>query len=126
MERIYSFGVGAAYRGPVVYTQKSEFNIVESPEWADRVLQVLSRCWPTMSKVNQTTVIGLYSKAHLYPNIRWDEGFQARHISPTRISSTTYPLSLSRLGSQIRGNLEKFLVDLGVRKHVDLQLIFNR
>ena len=37
---------------PAVYTQKSKFNIVKSLAWVDRVLQVLSRCWPTLAEAS--------------------------------------------------------------------------
>ena len=110
---------------PAVYTQKGEFNIVESPVWADRVLQVLSRCWPTLSKVNQTTVIGLFDKLACIPTSAGMKIPSEAYFSNADIFRDLPVVDLPS-GVQVRGNLEKVLADLGVRKHVDLQVIFNR
>lgn len=110
---------------PAVYTQKSEFNIVESPVWADRVLQVLSRCWGTLSKANQTNITGLLEKLACIPT---STGMKLPNEAYFSNADIFHDLSVVTLpsGVQIRGNLEKVLADLGVRKHVDLQVIFNR
>ena len=110
---------------PAVYIQKSEFNIVESPVWADRVLQVLSRCWSTLSKVNQTSVIGLFEKLTCIPTSAGMKTPSEAYFSNADIFRDLPVVNLPS-GVQIRGNLEKVLADLGVRKHVDLQIIFNR
>ena len=110
---------------PAVYTQKSEFNIVESPDWADRVLQVLGRCWTTLSKVNQTTIIGLLEKLTCIPTSAGMKLPNEAYFSNADIFHDLPVVTLPS-GVQIRGNLERVLADLGVRKHVELQLIFNR
>ena len=110
---------------PAVYTQKSEFNIVESPVWADRVLQVLSRCWTTLSKVNQTNVIGLLENLTCIPTSAGMKLPNEAYFSNADIFHDLPVVALPS-GVQIRGNLERVLADLGVRKHVDLQVIFNR
>lgn len=110
---------------PKVYTQKNDFNIVESPVWADRVLQVLGRCWPTLSKVNQTSAIGLLDKLACIPTSAGMKMPSDAYFSNVDIFHDLPIVSLPS-GVQIKGNLEKLLTDLGVRKHVDLQVIFNR
>jgi hypothetical protein len=110
---------------PAVYTQKSEFNIVESPVWADRVLQVLSRCWSTLSKANQASVVGLLEKLVCIPTSAGMKMPSEAYFSNADIFRDLPVVNLPS-GFQIRGNMEKLLVDLGVRKHVDLQVIFNR
>ena len=110
---------------PSVYTQKSEFNIVKSPVWADRVLQVLGRCWPTLSKVNQATVIGLLNTLNCIPTSAGMKMPNDAYFSNADIFHDLPIVDLSS-GVQIKGHLERVLVDLGVRKHVDLQIIFNR
>jgi hypothetical protein len=109
---------------PAVYT-KSEFNIVESPVWADRVLQVLGRCWPTVSKANQTTIVSLLDKLTCIPTSAGMKLPNEAYFSNANIFHDLPVVSL-QTGVQIKGNLEKVLADLGVRKHVDLQVIFNR
>lgn len=112
---------------PAVYTQKSEFNIVESRDWADRVLQVLGRCWGanTLSKANQTSIIGLLEKLTCIPTSSGMKPPNEAYFSNADIFHDL-PVVAFPSGVQIRGNLEKLLADLGVRKHVELQLIFNR
>ena len=110
---------------PAVYTQGGEFNIIELPAWADRVLQVLSRSWVTLSKINQTNIISLLqnltcvptSAGMKLPNEAYFSNADIFHDLPV----VTFPS-----GTQIRGNIERVLADLGVRRHVDLQVIFNR
>ena len=110
---------------PTVYTQKSEFNIIESPVWADRVLQVLGRCWQTLSKVNQTTVVGLLDTLNCIPTSAGMKMPSDAYFSNVDIFHDLPVVNLPS-GVQIKGNLERVLADLGVRKHVDLQVIFNR
>jgi len=110
---------------PAVYPQKSEFNIVESPVWADRVLQVLGRCWPTLSKLNQASAVGLLDKLACIPTSAGMKTPSEAYFSNVDIFHDLPVVNLPS-GVQIRGNLEKVLAELGVRKHVDLQVIFNR
>ena len=110
---------------PAVYTQKNEFNIIESPAWADRVLQVIGRCWSTLSKVNQTSVIGLLDKLACIPTSAGMRTPSEAYFSNADIFHDL-PVVNFPSGAPIRGNLERVLADLGVRKHVDLQVIFNR
>jgi len=110
---------------PAVYTQKSEFNIVESPVWADRVLQVLGRCWPTLSKTNQTSVVGLLDKLACIPTSAGMKTPSEAYFLNVDIFHDLPVVNLPS-GVQVKGNLERVLAELGVRKHVDLQVIFNR
>ena len=110
---------------PVVYTKKSQFSIVQSPDWADRVLQVLGRCWGTLSKVNQTYIIGLLDNLTCIPTSAGMKLPNEAYFSNADIFHDLPVVTLPS-GAPIRGNLEKVLADLGVRKHVDLQVIFNR
>jgi len=110
---------------PAVCTQKNEFNIIESPVWADRVLQVIGRCWQTLSKVNQTSVIGLLDKLSCIPTSAGMKKPSEAYFSNVDIFHDL-PIVTLPSGVPIRGNLERVLADLGVRKHVDLQVIFNR
>jgi hypothetical protein len=110
---------------PGVYTQKAGFNITESPAWAERVLQVLSRSWVTMSKANQTNIIGLLEKLTCIPT---SSGMMLPNEAYFSNADIFHDLPVVALpsGAQIRGNLERVLTDMGVRRHVELQLIFNR
>ena len=110
---------------PTVYPQKKELNIVESPVWADRVLQVLGRCWITMSRENQTSIVGLLGKLTCIPTSAGMKAPSEAYFSNVDIFHDLPVVNLPS-GVQIKGSLEKVLAELGVRKHVDLQVIFNR
>jgi hypothetical protein len=110
---------------PAVCAQEGEFNITESPAWADRVLQVLSRSWVTLSKVNQASIIDLLKKFTCVPTSAGMKLPNEAYFSNADIFHDL-PVVTFPSGTQIRGNIERVLADLGVRRHVDLQVIFNR
>ena len=110
---------------PVVYTQKSEFNIVESQAWAGRVLQVLGRCWPTLSEDDQSAIVGLLEDLSCIPTSAGMKTPSEAYFSEADIF---HDLPVVDLPSRVRieGSLEEVLVDLGVRKRLDLQVVIDR
>ena len=111
---------------PAVYTQGGEFNIVESPVWADRVLQVLGRCWPTLSEANQTgEVIGLLDKLTCIPTSVGMKTPSEAYFSEADVFDDLPIVNLPS-GVQIEDSLEEMLAGLGVRNHIDIQIIFDR
>jgi len=113
---------------PTVYTQESEFNIVESPDWADRVLRVLSRCWSTLPEPSRTTIAGLLDGLACIPTSVGMMMPSEAYFPNAAITATFPDLPIVDLpsGVQIGGSLEGVLIDLGVRKHVGLKVIFDR
>ena len=104
---------------------KAEFNLSTSVEWADRVLLSLARAWPSLSAANQESVatilknrvcirtqVGLKTPEQSY--------FQSAHIFPD-----LPVMKMSKVGA-VKGNLLKVLEAIGVRKHVEMQIIFDR
>lgn len=110
---------------PAVYTQKDEFNIVESPAWADRVLQVLGRYWTTLSNTNKANLVSSLETLACIPTSAGMMMPSEAYFSNADIFRDLPVVALPS-GVPIRGNLERVLADLGVRRHVDLQVIFNR
>jgi hypothetical protein len=110
---------------PAVYSRKVEFSIIESPAWAERVLQVLNRCWVTLSKTNQDHIIILLENIPCIPTSTGMMLPNEAYFLDADIFHNLPVISLPS-GAPIRNNLERLLGDLGVRKHVDLQVIFNR
>ena len=110
---------------PAIYTQKSEYNIVESPAWADRVLRVLNKHWPTLSEANQASIIELLEKLVCIPTSAGMKVPSEAYFSNADIFHDLPVVDLPS-GFRVRGNMKKLLADLGVRKYVDLQVIFNR
>ena len=110
---------------PAVYTQKSEFNIVESPEWADCVLQALSQYWPTLQEGTRTTIVGLLEELTCIPTSAGMQTPSQAYFSEADIFKDLAVVDLPS-GAHVEVSLEEVLVDLGVRKHADLQVVFER
>ncbi|EKM56817.1 uncharacterized protein PHACADRAFT_141759 [Phanerochaete carnosa HHB-10118-sp] len=110
---------------PQVRSSDAEHDITLSASWAERVLQVFTRAWPSSTKVVQQAVADLLKNVPCVPTITGmklpsEVYFQNAHVFPD------LPLVKLPSGAPIKGTLEKVLEALGVRKHVDLQIIFNR
>lgn len=110
---------------PLVRSSDPEHDITLSAPWAERVLQVLTRAWPSSSKAVQQTVADLLKDVPCVPTITGmhvpnEAYFQNAHVFPD------LPLVKLPSGAPVKGTLEKVLEALGVRRHVDLQIVFNR
>lgn len=102
-----------------------EHDITRSPQWAERVLQVLARVWPSCAGDTQADIVALLKEKTCIPTSTGmrrpeDAYFQNAHVFPD------LPLVALPSGALIKGNLDKVLQSLGVRKHVELQIVFNR
>lgn len=108
-----------------VNTPDVEHDITQSAPWAERVLQSLARVWPSLSKDAQADIMAQLQDKTCIPTsaglkIPAEAYFQSAHVFPD------LPLVTLPSGTAIKGNLEKMLQAVGVRKHVDLQIVFNR
>ena len=110
---------------PAVYTRKSEFNIVESPVWAECVLRVLGRSWPILSKANITSIVGLLSKLTCIPTSTGMETPGKVYFSSAGIFQDL-PIVEFPSGVGVEGNLQMLLTELGVREYIDLKTIYKR
>ena len=113
---------------PAVSIQESEFNIVESPDWAGHVLQALGQCWSTLPALSRTTIVGLLDKLDCIPTSAGMRRPNKVYL-PSEIITTTFPdIPVVNLpsGNRIGDSLEGVLIDLGVQKHVGLEAIFDR
>lgn len=96
-----------------------------SPIFAEKLLMVLAKGWPNTSKVNQDDIVQRLSGVTCAPTqqglkLPADAYFPGAHIFPD------LPVIQFSSNATIKGQLEKVLTSLGVRKHVDLQLVFTR
>lgn len=110
---------------PQTVASDVEHDMIRSPQWAERVVHVLARIWPSCSRDAQTEIIALLQDKTCIPTaaglkVPKEAYFQNAHVFPD-LPLVTFPS-----GAMIRGNLEKTLQALGVRKHVELQIVFNR
>ncbi|OCH90810.1 hypothetical protein OBBRIDRAFT_834709 [Obba rivulosa] len=103
----------------------AEHNVTLSPVWAERVLQVLARAWQNLSKASQEEIVALLRDKPCIPTssgmkLPTESYFPSAHLF------ADLPLVTLPSGIALKGTLEKILDALGVRKHVDLQIVFNR
>ena len=110
---------------PTVYAERNEFNIAESPFWAERVLQVLSRSWQNLSAADKTSIAKLINELTCIPTSAGMKKPNETYF-PSAGIFRDIPIVKFPSGTRIRGHLEKLLVWLGVRKYVDLEVIYNR
>ena len=102
-----------------------EYDINSSPIWAERVIGLIVRVWPTLAVGSKAEILRLLKAKTCMPT-------SGGMLLPTQayfpnvnifgdLPVVTFPGGLA-----IKGTAEKVLQELGVRKHVELQLIFNR
>ncbi|KAL5520611.1 hypothetical protein ACEPAF_2612 [Sanghuangporus sanghuang] len=102
-----------------------EYDVCASAVWSERVLSVLTKAWPSVSNVHQTELVSLFKDKSCIPTRSGmkppgEAYFPNAHVFPD------LPVVTMPKGSQVKGNLERVLEALGVRKHVELQLVFDR
>ncbi len=108
-----------------VATANAEFDVTHSTRWAERVLYVLAQAWQFMTDTDQQDVIGILSVVSCIPtSIGLKVPSQA--YFPSVKLFRDLPIVTMPSGVIVVGNLEKVLLALGVRKHVQLQIIFDR
>lgn len=110
---------------PAASASGPEYDISASAVWAERVLNVLAKAWSSLSKTSQAEVVGLFKDKPCIPTRSGmkppgEAYFPNAHVFPD------LPVVTMPKGSQVKGNLERVLESLGIRKHVELQLIFDR
>jgi hypothetical protein len=96
-----------------------------SPSWAERVLALVARAWPTLSAQWKEEI---YTILHDKTCIPTSCGMQipSQSYFPNVNMFRDLPVVALPSGKVTNTSLEKVLKSLGVRKHVELQLIFNR
>ncbi|GAA5908053.1 uncharacterized protein JCM6883_004102 [Sporobolomyces salmoneus] len=100
-------------------------NILQSPPFAERVLNIAAKSWAQTSVVAQREITILLADQPIVPT---RAGFKKPSESYFPNVSLFDDLAVVQLpsGVPLKGNMEKLLLALGVRKHVELQLVFTR
>lgn len=101
------------------------FDINTSPSWAERVLALVARAWPSLSAQLKEEIHTILHDKTCIPTSR---GMQipSQSYFPNVNMFRDLPVVAFPSGKATNGPLEKVLKGLGVRKHVELQIIFNR
>ena len=107
---------------PAVYAQRIEFNIVESPFWAEHVFQVLSSCWLTLQRDKKTIIAKLFKELTCIPTSAGMK-MPSKAYFPDASIFSDLPIVNFPSGVQFGGVLKSVLVWLGVQESVDLEVI---
>ncbi|CAO1635090.1 unnamed protein product [Sympodiomycopsis kandeliae] len=102
----------------------AEVNIQSSPAFAEKVFGIVSRSWGNLSSKQQQETASILGSLTCVPTKRGMEKPDQAYFSNVSLFEdlpiVEYPTLV------VKGNLEKVLIALNVRRHVDLQLIFTR
>ena len=110
---------------PKVAAANVEFDITLSAPWAERVLSVLSRAWPSLAKTAQEDVVKMLSSKACVPTSTGLKQPDQAYFSSVNLFRDL-PIVTMPSGAVVKGPLERVLQSLGVRKHVELQIVFDR
>ena len=102
-----------------------EHNATKSSEWAERVLTVLARAWPSLSKESHEMIKAILAGKTCIPTSSGLQKPELSYFSSANIFNDL-PVVTFTSGVALKGNMEKLLSFIGVRKHVDLQVVFDR
>ncbi|KAF8894925.1 hypothetical protein CPB84DRAFT_1816083 [Gymnopilus junonius] len=103
----------------------AEFDINSSPAWAERVIGLLIRVWPTLTASARVEIVQLLKSKTCMPT-SGGMLLPGQAYFPNVNIFGDLPVVTFPSGLAIKGTAEKVMRELGVRKHVELQLIFNR
>lgn len=110
---------------PAVGGTDPVYDISLSAVWAERVLTALQRAWPSISNQMKGEIVAVLKNKVCIPTSGGLRTPEETYFANANVFSDL-PIVTFPSGMQVKGNLEKFLQALGVRKHVDLQVVFNR
>ncbi|KAI0060543.1 hypothetical protein BV25DRAFT_1908367 [Artomyces pyxidatus] len=110
---------------PSVVASKTEFDITLSAPWAERVLIVLSKAWPSLSKTAHEEVARLLKGKSCVPTSAGLKPPEQAYFSNVKLFRDLPVVTLPS-GDVVKGPLERVLQAMGVRKHVELQIVFDR
>lgn len=102
-----------------------DYDLSSSPVWAERVLNSLARAWPSLSQEHQAQIIVMLKAVACVPT-RAGLKHPEQAYFPNANLFPDLPVLAMPKGTLVKGNLERVLQALGVRKHVELQLVFDR
>jgi hypothetical protein len=112
---------------PKVAAANAEFDITRSAPWAERVLSVLVQAWPSLAETAREDVIKMLSpKACIPTSTGMKVPDQAYFASVFWDLPLNLPIVTMPSGAIVNGTLGQVLRSLGIRNHVELQVILDR
>ena len=109
---------------PSIPSPDPSFNLDTSPQWTERVLFVLARTWPNLPPTAREEIKSLLEERTCIPT---SQGMKKPTNAYFASADIFHDLPVVILSSGvIKAPFERLLEALGVQKHVNLQLVFNR
>lgn len=104
----------------------SDVNMLKSPDFAEDVFNTISRNWSNTKEFTLEAVASILKQTPCLPSTAGL--MRPPDVYFDNINSLQLDLPVVQFSSKtpIRGNLEKLLCSTGVRRHVDLQIIFTK
>ncbi|KAK0530554.1 hypothetical protein OC834_003269 [Tilletia horrida] len=103
-----------------------EENMQLSPAFAERVFTVLARAWGNISAAQQAEIIQRLQGVTCVPTRNGMQKPQQAYFPSVSLFDDLSIVAFPTGPGVVKGNLETVLTALGVRKHVELQMIFTR
>ncbi|OWT41907.1 hypothetical protein C362_00273 [Cryptococcus neoformans Bt1] len=100
-------------------------DIRSSPEFSEKVLTMLGRSWPNLPSNIQSAIILELKDVECIPTKMGMKKTRETYFEGNLLFDDLPIIALSK-GTALRGSMEKMLLAIGVRKTVDLQLVFSR
>ena len=103
-------------------------DFTRSIEWAERVLSVLSSVWSTQSEKLHTLVKSIFMGKNCIPTSHGLRPPEETFLSSanTLFRDLDLPTVRFTAGLETKGDVERFLSSIGVRKHIPPQLLLDR
>ena len=110
---------------PKVASANTDFDITHSAHWTERVLTVLIQAWSYLPETAREDAIEILSPMSCIPT---STGLKVPNEAyfPSVNLFRDLPIVTMPSGAIVAGDLKKVLRSLGVRKYVQLEIIFDR
>jgi len=102
-----------------------EHDLTVNAQWAERVIGVLARGWPSLPGPDKEKVVALLKDKSCIPTSSGMKTPDQAYFASVNIFKDL-PTVILPSGNTVRGAMERVLEAIGVRKHVELQVLFNR
>ncbi|KAH8828511.1 hypothetical protein DL96DRAFT_1603553 [Flagelloscypha sp. PMI_526] len=108
-----------------VMNSNPAYDITLSAPWAEKVFTILARAWSTLSRSDMELAISLLHNHACVPTTSGMQVPASSYFSSVNVFKDL-PIVALPSGTAVKGHLEQVLLALGVRKHVDIQIVFDR
>ncbi|UZJ56469.1 hypothetical protein CBS101457_005789 [Exobasidium rhododendri] len=102
----------------------TEVNLQTSPPFAEKVIGIIARAWGSLPAQQHEEVSSVLKEIACIPTRKGMQKPTDSYFSNVSLFEDLPILALPNL--PIKGNVEKVMIALGVRRHVELQMIFDR